>query len=316
MFPMSMNLLESQFTQLIQETIPLSPTIWVREYVSPWNGFETVKKIATAQWGSGRIFGGDTTAMDAHMRLAQTRLVFEIVKWLFQESEWDDLYHCMSHVNDIPLLVGRNSITTGLHGYSSGSGWTQLGETILQMFMAYCLKCRGQGIGDDFYWLNETGESAEFFVDYMAKFGLPAKEEKQSDEADSFSFLQRYFHRGFYSRESSMVLGGYYPTIRALNSSLNPEKFHKPAVWDSRMFCVRQFMILENCVDDPSFMEFISFVCKGQRDLIPFAKMSAKEIDTAQAQSRLIPGFNPSYNQEKLLKPLSSFESIRIASGL
>jgi len=314
MYPMSLNLLEGQFAQLIQAEIRNSPTPWVKEYVTPWEGFEDVKVTVTSQWQSDiRIFGGDTTAMDAHMRLGQTRLVFECVKWLFQETEWEDLWKNMEHVNTIDLLVGPDSMTSGVHGYSSGAGWTQLGETILQMFMAWVKKTRGQGIGDDFYWINLNREAAKAFVDFMAEFGLPAKEEKQSDEEDQFSFLQRLFHRGFFSRENPAVLGGYYPTIRALNSSLNPEKFHKPKDWSTDMFCVRQYMILENCVDDPAFEEFVKFVVKGQRDLVPFANKSAQEQDTAQEKARLIPGLNPSYNQEKRKKPLSSFTSIAIA---
>lgn len=312
MYPMSMNLIEFSFSQPIQEALLNSPLTWVRDYLSPWKGFEDVKHTLTNQWHSRRnICGGDTTAMDAHMRPAQLFLVFTIVSQLFQKKYWKELYRCLMHVNDIPLLVSKSSALQGIHGLASGSGWTQLSETVLQLFMAWMLKTRGQGIGDDFYWI--VNMTADQLVSYLGKFGLPANAAKQSVSEVEFSFLQRLFIKGFSSAESDKVVGAYYPTVRALNSMLNPEKFHNPRDWNSDMFCVRNYMILENCVDNPCFEQFVNFVVHGHKDMIPFAKKTDAELDAALAASRLVPGLNPSYNQEKRSKPLYSFRSIAIA---
>ena len=97
---------------------------------------------------------------------------------------------------------------------------------------------------------------AKEVVDYLGQYGLPANPTKQSVGTETLTFLQRYFRQGFVSREAGGVFGAYYPTIRALNSLLQPEKFHKPKDWSSDMFCIRNYMILENCVDDPCFEEF------------------------------------------------------------
>lgn len=314
MFPMSQNLIEFQYSQVIQDSLQNSPTGWVRDYLSPWKGYEYVKQTLTSQWTSGQIVGGDTTKMDAHMRPAQIRLVFEIVKWLFQESYWEELHRCLIHICEIPLLYSESETYVGIHGLASGSGWTQLTETVLQLFMAWKINVIGQGIGDDFYWLSDM--NAEEIVDYLGKYGLPANPEKQSVSVDTLTFLQRLSHQDFYSREAKSTLGSYYPTIRALNSMLNPEKFHKPAQWNSDMFCVRNYMILENCVDDPCFDEFVKFVVRGHRDMSTFAKKSAKDLDSILEQARQVPGLNPSYNQEKREKPLSQFASIKLAAKL
>lgn len=315
MYPMAMNLLELRFENVIKRKIRSSPTQWVREYVSPWVGYDEVKRTLTKQWPKpAPIVGGDTTAMDAHMRKAQMRLFFEIVKWLFQRQYWDELWKAIERCNTIPLVIGPTTWITGDHGLASGAGFTQISETVLQLFMAWINGCIGQGIGDDFSWLVEMTD--EEVVSYLAKFGLPANAQKQEVGTVKASFLQRMNHQGFFSREDPSVLGGYYPTIRALNSSLNPEKFHKPKDWSKDMFAIRQFMILENTVDDPEFDEFLKFVVNGHPYLREFAKKSASDLQRIQNKARLIPGLNPTYTQEKRDKPLSSFVSIQLAKKM
>lgn len=321
MFPMATNLIEASFALEIQSCIARSPLEWVRDYCTPWLGFEHVKRVLTKQWPKeAAIVGGDTTKMDAHMRPAQMQLVYEIVKWLFQKKYWPALHRSIMHVNTIDLLYGYEAGTEkivkleGVHGLASGSSWTQLSETVLQLFMAYIEGTQGQGIGDDFYWMDDV--QAEALVEHLAKFGLPANPAKQSVGTKDLTFLQRYFHQSFFSREDGKVLGAYYPTIRALGSMIYPEKFHSPKVWSSDMFCIRCFMILENCVDDPCFDEFVRFVTRGHKDLIPFAKKTATELNQIQKQARDVSGLFPNYNQEKLRRPLSEFASIKLAKQL
>lgn len=315
MFPMSMNLIEASYALKIQSELARSPLQWVREYCTPWLGYDHVKAQLTRQWVSNQqIDGGDTSKMDAHMRRAQLTLVFHIVKWLFQERYWEDLRKSMLHVCDIDLLISKETMLVGDHGLASGSSWTQLSETVLQMFMAYIAGVHGQGIGDDFYWISNM--SADELVDFLGQFGLPANPSKQSVSTETLTFLQRLNALGFLSRDNQRVLGAYYPSIRALGSMLMPEKFHDPRNWNSDMFCARNFMILENCVDDPCFEQFVEFVVHGHKDMIPFAKKSRRELDQIQRQARSVPGLFPNYNQEKMDRPLADFDSIAIARSL
>ncbi len=316
MFPMSVNLREASFALRIQSALQSSDLQWVQNYVSPWKGFEFVKDELTSELHTynGVIAGGDTTKMDAHMRPAQLNLVFHIVKWLFQKEYWEDLQKSLLHVCDIDLLVSETELIRGTHGLASGSSWTQLSETVLQLFMAYNAGVIGQGIGDDFYWLCDL--DAEELVEYLQKFGLPANAEKQSISETELPFLQRLFIRGFTSRSSDTVMGAYYPTIRALGSMLLPEKFHNPKQWSTDMFCIRNYMILENCVDDPCFDEFVRFVVHGHKEMISFANKTNSTIDQVEKLARTVPGLFPNYNQEKLTKPLHTFEAIKIARSM
>lgn len=319
MYPMAMNLLEYQATMPIQNAISSC------RYCEPWKGFEDVKKRFTELWKAHPYaFGGDTTAMDAHMQASQLQMVGSMCSDLFPDPT--HMLKSLSHVGDIDIVVGSNAIIKDQqHGIASGSGWTQLSETIFQigMFDRYITENNlplsvedGMGIGDDYVWFFDTKPDSEDIVDFWMQNGLPGKPEKQSNEDDSCTFLQRLFVKGWYSRDDSSVLGGVYPTIRALNSLLNPEKWHDPKDWNSDMFCTRCYMILENCVDHPMFDQFCKFVVQGHRDLLPFAQKNASELQRIQAQSRRVRGLNPSYNQEKRTKPLSDFTSIKFAKSL
>lgn len=335
MYPMAMNLIEGSFTQVIQlairgdATTPPDEKVYSEKpksglaYTAPWSGFEEVKKQVTIQWRDAKLaVGGDTTQMDAHFRSEHMQLVFKVVRWLFQRSYWDALWVCMRHVNDIQIVVGPNSKLVGQHGVASGSGWTQLCETVYQFIMFYLSKrvVAGSGIGDDLAWFSrDTKITLSGVAKYLQQWGLPANAAKQSVSQGSLTYLQRLFLEGYPSRGDKRVLGGIYPTIRALNSSLNPERFHNPKTWNSDMFCIRQYMILENVVDHPLFEEFAQFVARGQKDLVPFAKRVvadhawAAELQTA---SRELPGLNPTYNQEKRFKPLYEFEGIKYVAQL
>lgn len=315
MYPMSMNLLELRFEQVAKQALRSSADAFVHEYVTPWSGFEDVKRTLTLQWNPpSPIVGGDTTAMDAHMRKAQMRLFFEILKQGFQQQYWDDLYRAVMRTTNIPLLIGRNKQVIGDHGLASGAGFTQISETLLSMFLAWLEGTTGQGVGDDFTW--NLDASNDEVVKILARLGLPAKPEKQDSSTYHLSFLQRYFRESFFSRDDRHVLGAYYPTVRALNSLCNPERFHSPKQWNSDMFCTRTYMILENCIDDPCFPEFLKFVVHGQKDLLPFAKQTSAQLSRIQQQASLIHGLVPSYNQEKRETKLADFTSIRMAREL
>lgn len=355
MYPMSMNLVEFSFTMKIQDVLRRRNLA----YITPWDGFEAVEQQFTKDWiERPYAISGDTTKMDAHFRWTQMSIVFNIVKYLFQEQYWDSLQRCMKHVNEIEVVVGPNAKLTGSHGIASGSGWTQLSETIFQMWM--CWNCShsttavqtaapllafpdlkyGMGIGDDFIWFIPK-EQADLVADMpdVAKamtamylengFGLPANPSKQEVGSEEGYFLQRLFLTQWSNFDSpvfdylqaadpnaNFYYLGIYPTIRALNSMLNPEKFYDPEKWSSDMFCTRIFMILENTVGHPLFKEFCAFVAKGQKDIIPFAKKTRPELDAITDEARSLPGLTPTYNQRMREKSLADFVSIQYVSTL
>lgn len=324
MYPMSMNLVEGSYTQPLKEAL----TSLGLDFLSPWRGYEDVKLVCTYQYDKGHFMSAsDFSHTDEYFTRWMMFEVYDVIKWAFQEKYWPGLKKSMLHVNSIPLLIGEDSIIYGDHGVSSGSNWTNDVETYMDriceeyMLLKDVVNQTGIAIGDDVNHFSTCYYSK--LADRLAKeytaIGFDVNAEKVTNERDYVIFLQRLMVRGYYSEFNCFggkVLRGIYSTVWALCTSLYPEKFHSPKLWSKKMFATRQFMILENCIDHPLFKEFVKFVCDGNRYLYEFAMLSNDNLLKAQRKSHLIPGFNPTYNQEKRNKSLAEFESIRIAREL
>nr|USE07846.1 MAG: putative RNA-dependent RNA polymerase [Picobirnavirus sp.] len=325
MYPMATNIVEGSFTQPLKEAITASNLA----FFAPWRGYEEVLFNITEHYNNGYyIAASDFSHTDAHFTKWAMLEVFDVIKHAFQPSYWNALKASMLHVVDIPLLIGSNEWIVGDHGVSSGSNWTNDVETYMDfiaeeyMTLLHLVDVPSTAIGDDISHVRKSYSStlaADLAAEYV-KMNFDVNPDKVTNQENWVKYLQRLSVRDWFSGRSiekagvkTKLLRGVYPTIRALNSSLNPEKFHSPKLWSKDMFAVRQFMILENCIDHPLFNEFVHFICAGHDYLSAFAKQKNSSLDIAQGKSHLIPGLNPTYNQEKRDKPLSSFESIRIA---
>lgn len=321
MFPMSANLVEGSYYQPLQSAF-IKANI---TFFCPWEGFEKVRSVVSDAYDSDAFLAAsDFSSTDAHFTRFSTLEVFDVIKDCFQKQFRDGLKESLLHMHEIPLVIGPDQMETGWHGVSSGSNWTNFVETVFDMITAAYVFSESSGagysglyaIGDDMSWIGK--QYREKFADELERFGEDVgqviKAEKTTNDRDKVKSLQRLFQRG-YSRPDGQIRA-VYSTIRALKSSVYPERFHKPKDWSSDMFCARQFMILENCVDHPLFKEFVEFVCAGNQHLIPFALKSAGELQQITRKSKLLPGLNPTYNQEKRDTSLASFQSIQVARSL
>lgn len=328
MFPMATNLVEGSFVQ------PLQSMLMNRgfSFLAPWKGFEEVRQLVTKAYDQGEyLAASDFTSTDEHFTRYSTLEVYDVIKECFQQQYHAALLESMLHMNSIPLVVGPNEIVVGDHGISSGSNWTNFVETIFDWILSAYVWYQQRSlvpnqyerysglyaIGDDMSWRSKAyrPDFAEKLEVWGSDVGQIIKTEKTTNFPDRVKSLQRLFQRGYKVPQSNLVRG-VYSTIRALKSSVYPERFHNPKLWSSDMFCARQFMILENCVDHPLFEQFVKFVVKGQKDLIPFAKLTRGKLDQIARETKLLPGLNPTYNQEKRDASFADFASIRIAASL
>lgn len=317
MFPEATNIYEGSYCQPVQSRIINADY----EFYAPWSGFEKVRDMITDAYNSGKFLSAsDFSATDAHFQLATTMQVRDVLGNVFQREFGGGLRASLTRMHNIPLLIGPDKMITGEHGVSSGSNWTNFVETIFDNIFAEYVEGHTEfntsgfcAIGDDMCWISNKYDDA--LADTLEQCGKDVGQdlnaEKVTNDPDSVKFLQRLFQRG-YNRSDGRTRA-VYSTIRALKSSVYPERFHKPQDWSSDMFCARQYMILENCVDHPLFEQFVKYVVHGQRDLIPFASKSAKELDNITRRTKLLPGLNPTYNQEKRDTSLANFESVKLA---
>lgn len=320
MFPMSVNLIEGSYTQPVMSRIIKADL----PFFAPWVGFERVRNAISEAYTNGKfVQASDFSKTDEHFTWNATEWVDYVLYPLFNRAYRSDLHESLRYMQNIPLVIGPSKWMTGGHGVASGSNWTNFIETIFDFVLATYVdeltehQHKGlYAIGDDMAWVSNSQDDA--FSEYLERIGKDVGQvinaEKVTNDPDSVKTLQRLFQRG-YNRQDGKCRA-VYSTIRALKSSVYPERFHSPKSWNSDMFCARQYMILENCVDHPLFEDFVKFVVQGQKDLIPFAKRNSKYLDKVTRESRLLPGLNPTYNQEKRDTSLANFASIMVARNL
>lgn len=318
MFPMAANIVEGSYFQPLQSSF-----VKVNHpFYAPWVGFEKVREAITEAYDSGKyIAASDFSSTDAHFQIHSTRAIQHVLGNLLQRQYFPGLQLSLERMHNIPLIIGPDQMVSGYHGVSSGSNWTNFVETVfdhvfsnyVEIKMGYPAYTGLYAIGDDMAWVSDVYQ--EDFAQKLEIFGKEVgqviKAEKTTNERNKVKTLQRLFQRGY--RRPDGLLRGVYSTIRALNSSVYPERYHDPKKWSSDMFCARQYMILENCVDHPLFEEFVKYVVQGQKDLIPFAKKDDAELERIHRKTKLLPGLNTTYNQEKRDTSLSNFESVKLA---
>nr|ALL29321.1 RNA-dependent RNA polymerase [Human picobirnavirus] len=320
MFPMSANLVEGSFFQSLQSTLMKSGL--AKTFLSPWSGFEQVRKVMTSVYTQGLfVAASDFSATDAHFQLDTSMQVFEVISQCFQPRYRSALEESIRYMHEIPLVVSPTTMIVGEHGVSSGSNWTNFIETIFDLILAEYVKLEGgyQGlyaIGDDMSWYSKTYDAsfADMLADIGNSVGQEIKVDKTTNDPDKVKSLQRLFQKGYARPDGE--LRAVYSTIRALKSLVYPERFHKPKVWSKDMEAIRDFMILENCVDHPLFEEFCRFVSAGDPHLKEFANYSANKQARLYRQSKLVPGLNSTYNQEKRDSSLLNFSSVKFIAKL
>jgi hypothetical protein len=330
MFPMSANLVEGSFFQPLQQRLE-STTYWqAARFLAPWHGFSDVRKRVTEVYqpkdGLFRaLAASDFSSTDAHFQLATSLEVFDVLKECFQQRYRASLLESIKYMHSIPLVIGKDQMLIGEHGVSSGSNWTNFIETIFDWILSeyVSIKFRDRGlargfyaIGDDMTWLHwdEDKDLADILEDVGKSVGQQINAEKVTNNPDNVVSLQRLFIRNYLRPDGEVR--AIYPTIRALKSLVYPEKFHSPKVWTKDMEAIRAFMILENCVDHPYFKEFCKFVSDGDPHLKEFANYSMAKIAQLQRQSKLVPGLNTTYNQERRDQSLIDFASVKLIAKL
>jgi hypothetical protein len=320
MFPFAANLDEACYYLPLFNAMMNRPSL-TEGFYAPWKGFEQVRKLVTAQYSLGAsIAASDFSATDEHFTWFTTSQVADVLEQLFQKGFRQGLRNSLQHMHEIPLLISPTQYITGAHGVSSGSMWTNFVETVFDDILATYAhlldkRIRGlYGIGDDMAWVVE--EAGDWFQPWLEQIGESVGQEIKSEktmlEPDRVKTLQRLFQPG-YLQENGGLLRGVYPTIRALNSLVYPERWHNPRSWSFDMFAVRTFMILENCVDHPLFDRFVRFVLLGNPRLQTWVRQTDRMLDRHQRAAKLLPGLVPTYNQEKKESRLSTFQSVAIA---
>lgn len=326
MFPMSANLVEGSFFQPLQSVLMRSE--YSKEFLAPWDGFETVRELVSQAYEHNAVIAAsDFSSTDAHFKLGTSLEVYDVLAPCFQPEYRDRLRQSIIHMHTIPLVVDSTTKLVGPHGVSSGSNWTNFIETIFDWILSrYVEIIEGDesyggmyAIGDDMSWCAPRSSYDADFADRLEAYGRAVGQEIKADKTtnypDKVKSLQRLFQRGYLQPDTKLVRA-VYPTVRALKSIVYPEKSHKQKLWSKDMGAIRCIMILENCIDHPLYEDFVKFIAAGDPNLVTFAKLSAAKQRKLFRMSKLIPGLNPTYNQEKRNSDITKFRTIEVLRSI
>jgi len=307
MFPFSTNLIEQSFVNPVLEVIRLNSI----PSFSAWEGFDRVSLSFTEQGVSSTKTkcSTDYVKMDKHFGPDHFDFVFRVLEPVFQSSVRGQLRDSLTHCSEIPVLVGIDKLYTGVHGMPSGSGWTNLAESIVSIAIMFTVEDHygetaiKQVLGDDgvMLWKSQLTDFPDVFSEHSRKFGLVSSPDKQRVDEKTFTYLQRFFDVRIRTQlNGKTVVAGSYPGVLALNSAMNPERFHDPVKWSSSMESLRWIMILENVNQSPVFHNLIDYFVKGDKFklglMIPgFLKRGiSQSFQTAKTLKDFVPTYTKS----------------------
>lgn len=301
------------------------------QFFTPWEGWDEVQKVISAEWDNGLKFGADYTKMDQHFNLHHGLECFDVIKHYFKKTAWDGLEKSIRYVFQVPIATNLGYITQE-HAMPSGSEWTNFLETMwnyiftIYLELKYHLdfKCK-MGIGDDQlyilggYWPEKR---IKWIIDTVVKefdyAGLPGNPDKQEVSQDKTSFLQRFCSSDWNGLDGKTRAAGVYSLVRNVTSQIYPERWHqKKDGWSSEMFALRCIMIAENCNQHPLFKWYVQeIVAKANPNILEFARKSDAEIEKYEDQAKNIAGFTPTYNQEKQDQSILRFDTLNLLRAL
>nr|QIS87992.1 MAG: RNA-dependent RNA polymerase [Korotkevich virus] len=339
MAPFSLNIIEKTFLYPLMEIIRSRQI----DFFAAWEGFTEVELGFQRQnFFDGDIFvQQDYTAMDKSLNNTTIEIFLAIVLPVFQKQHQESLKDLVYHIFDIPIMTSLGKMVVGRHGMPSGSGFTNFFESIISYYVwklnvKNSLRiAKAQGLGDDLAFsiqawaeLRADKEMYEIWIETMidtivpdvisdtsASIGLTVQPEKQLVDRYTTIYLQRFFDIRIPNTDGLVL--GMYPSILALNTAMNPERFHDPRKWSSKMEILRWIMILENCKNLPYFEDLVHFFIEGDK-----FKMGLEIPDffitlpSIYEDSKLIKGFLPTYNQEGLDRGINDFATVKYLKKL
>uniref|UniRef100_A0A2V0RIY7 RdRp n=1 Tax=viral metagenome TaxID=1070528 RepID=A0A2V0RIY7_9ZZZZ len=318
MAPFSLNLVEKQYLYPLMDCIRNTGN----PFFSAWEGFDEVERGLYHQrfFRKGSTYiQQDYTAMDQHINSFCMDIVYEVCNLVFQEGHRESFRELLNHILNIGVMTQLDKVITGPHGMPSGSGFTNFAESIVSYYVTKSYLRSGlfvqaaQGLGDDLVLSIDGVNTEEHIARVMNEnsnaVGLVVEPEKQRIDGQTTIYLQRFFDVNI---PNEGIVLGMYPSILALNTAMNPERFHDPRKWSSEMEILRWIMILENCKNLPYFHDLIDYFIKGDKFKLGLTDPEFFiKLPSTYEDSKAIKGFIPSYNQEGLTRGINSFETVK-----
>lgn len=268
MFPFEINVRELQLYQ------PLIEGAQHSEIVPAWVSNDCVDKYITKMFDSKSpkddIVCTDFSKFDQHFNASMQGMAKWILEHLVTTTEirnfvWLEEIFPIKY--NIPLCYDWNQFRTGWHGMASGSGGTNVDETLAHRALQHQaaldagvkLNPNSQCLGDDGI-LTFSGIDVKSVMRTYEKCGQEMNPDKQHVSKQDCIYLRRWHHLNY---KIDGINVGVYPTMRALGRLAEQERFYDK--WSPEMVALRQLSILENCKFHPMRDEFADYCMKGDK---------------------------------------------------
>nr|QXV86721.1 MAG: RNA-dependent RNA-polymerase [Picobirnavirus sp.] len=270
MFPFELNVLELKVYQ------PLIEAAQMGGIVPAWLSMEAVDdkvtKLFDTKGHSDKVVCTDFTGFDQHFGPDMQDIAGYIISGLL--TDYGEARHWMREVFPvkyrIPMLLdSKGKILSGTHGMASGSGGTNVDETLAHRALQHEaadaqnaeLNLNSMCLGDDGI-LSYKGIDTEIVTSIYQSHGQEMQLSKQYESDHDCIFLRRWHHTDY---RVNGVCVGVYPTMRALGRLIYQERYMDPDVWDAKTVALRTLSILENIKWHPMREEFVEFVMKRDK---------------------------------------------------
>jgi len=266
MFPYAVNICELQVYQ------PLIELAQREGLVPAWVGQDSVDNRVTSLFDTkGKedlILCTDFTKFDQHIGVHCQEAAKTILEGILADGkEWINTVFPIKY--NIQLAYDWGQIRSGPHGMGSGSGGTNVDETLLHRALQYeaaqavgkMLNPNSQCLGDDGI-LSYPGITAEDVMRSYTSHGLSMNLAKQYASTQDCTYLRRWYHKDY---RVEGVCRGVYATSRALGRLCYQERYYDPEIWSKEMVALRQLSIIENVKYHPLNSEFADFCMKGDK---------------------------------------------------
>jgi len=243
---------------------------WRSSVTTPSNVDNKVVLLMNQARGNGQsLVSIDFSAYDASIKRRLIESAFIYIKSAFQKSDHATLDYIKERMITIGLIT-PDGIKIGDHGVPSGSTFTNEVDSIVQYLIAREFtneELKNEQIqGDDGIYATNYPEE---LLDHFRSYGLNVNDTKSYTSKEFCVFLQKYYS---YRYIDEGIVGGIYPTYRALGKLIYPERFidFKEELSGKDYFAIRTLSILENCKYHPLFRDLVEYVMSTDKySLIP-----------------------------------------------
>jgi hypothetical protein len=290
---------------------------WRQALVGPEAIDSSIKDMVTIARDRGLVLLSiDFSTYDQTVKRTLQEYAFNYIKSLFQAGEKHRLSRIQERFGTIGLVT-PDGVWDGQHGVPSGSAFTNEVDSIAQYLIASDIIDDDSLVaiqGDDGAYAC-TESQADLLINRFRDFGLSVNSEKSYRSDKSLVYLQKLFSWEYYQ---SGILGGIYPTYRALSRLVFQERFTNfvdDEISGQDFYSIRAISILENCKYHPHFRELVGYILSLDKYNLQYSKSGLNKYVKKLTETSGLEGILVNQYGDNL-SGIESFETVKVIKDL